>query len=403
MFDKLKLRLISINMALLTTVFVAIFGVIFIITSNSINREINGNLNALIYDLKRPIPNSINIVVELSNDGTIEKHFKSYEVSTNDDTLQDVVDKILKSGKDFGKVDIFNSTYSYLKGTTPSGIKIAFMERSMYDNMLFQLLKNLILIGFVSLIALLFISIYLTNKSIIPIKETFEKQKQFIADASHELKTPLAIIKTNTSLILSHPDDTIKSQSKWINYINSQTDRMSELISEMLSLAKMDTSENKLPLSPINISKVVESMILMFDAVLYENNIELETNISKNLFINGDKESLKKLFSIIMDNAIKHTNKNGNITVSLFSNKNKIKIIIRNTGEGIAPEHLERIFERFYRVDSSRNRETGGYGLGLSIANSIVKQHKGKIYAKSKIGEFTSFIIEIPQQNSIQN
>ena len=403
MFDKLKLRLISINMALLTTVFVAIFGVIFIITSNSINREINGNLNALIHDLKRPIPHSVNIVVELSSDGTIKQHFKSYEISTNDDTLQNVVDKILKSGKDFGKVDISSSTYSYLKDNGPFGVKIAFMERSMYDNMLFQLLKNLILIGFISLIALLFISIYLTNKSIIPIKETFKKQKQFIADASHELKTPLSIIKTNTSLILSHPDDTIKNQSKWINYINSQTDRMSELISEMLSLAKMDTAENKLPLSPINMSKIVESMILMFDAVLYENNIELETNISKNLFINDDKESLKKLFSVIMDNAIKHTNKNGNITVSLFSDKNKVKMIIRNTGEGIAQEHLERIFERFYRVDSSRNRETGGYGLGLSIASSIVKQHKGKIYAKSKIGEFTSFIVEIPQQNSIQN
>lgn len=275
------------------------------------------------------------------------------------------------------------------------------MERSQYDNMLFQLLKTLVLIGFISLIVLLFISIYLTNKSIVPIKETFEKQKQFIADASHELKTPLAIIKTNTSLVLSHPDDTIKNQSKWINYINLQTDRMSELISEMLSLAKMDAAENKLPLSPINISKIVESMILMFDAVIYENNIELETNISKNLFINGNKESLKKLFSIIMDNAIKHTNKNGNITVSLFSDKNKVKMIIRNTGEGIAPEHLERIFERFYRVDSSRDRETGGYGLGLSIASSIVKQHKGKIYAKSNIGEFTSFIVEIPQQSSL--
>lgn len=275
------------------------------------------------------------------------------------------------------------------------------MERSQYDNMLFQLLKTLVLIGFISLIVLLFISIYLTNKSIVPIKETFEKQKQFIADASHELKTPLAIIKTNTSLVLSHPYDTIKNQSKWINYINLQTDRMSELISEMLSLAKMDAAENKLPLSPINISKIVESMILMFDAVIYENNIELETNISKNLFINGNKESLKKLFSIIMDNAIKHTNKNGNITVSLFSDKNKVKMIIRNTGEGIAHEHLERIFERFYRVDSSRDRETGGYGLGLSIASSIVKQHKGKIYAKSNIGEFTSFIVEIPQKSSL--
>ena len=402
MFDKLKQRLIIINMTLLTTVFIAIFGVIFTITNNNINREINMNLMALIDDSKRPLPHTVNIIVELSNDGTIKKVFKSYEAITNNDTLQTTVDKILKSNKESGKVDISNSNYSYLKANSPFGTKIAFMERSQYDNMLFQLFKTLILIGFISLIILLLISIYLTNKSIIPIKETFEKQKQFIADASHELKTPLAIIKTNTSLILSHPDNTIKSQSKWINYINSQTDRMSELISEMLSLAKMDTAENQLPLSPINVSKVIESMILMFDAVIYENNIELETNISKNLFINGDKESLKKLFSIIMDNAIKYTDKNGNITVSLFPEKNKVKMIIRNTGEGIAPENLERIFERFYRVDSSRDRETGGYGLGLSIASSIVKQHKGKIYAKSKVGEFTSFIIEIPQQTPIE-
>jgi len=402
MFDKLKQRLIIINMTLLTTVFIAIFGVIFTITNNNINREINMNLMALIDDSKRPLPHTVNIIVELSNDGTIKKVFKSYEAITNNDTLQNTVDKILKSNKEAGKINISNSNYSYLKANSPFGTKIAFMERSQYDNMLFQLFKTLILIGFISLIILLLISIYLTNKSIIPIKETFEKQKQFIADASHELKTPLAIIKTNTSLILSHPDSTIKSQSKWINYINSQTDRMSELISEMLSLAKMDTAENQLPLSPINVSKVIESMILMFDAVIYENNIELETNISKNLFINGDKESLKKLFSIIMDNAIKYTDKNGNITVSLFPEKNKVKMIIRNTGEGIAPENLERIFERFYRVDSSRDRETGGYGLGLSIASSIVKQHKGKIYAKSKVGEFTSFIIEIPQQTPIE-
>jgi len=402
MFDKLKQRLIIINMTLLTTVFIAIFGVIFTITNNNINREINMNLMALIDNSKRPLPHTVNIIVELSNDGTIKKVFKSYEAITNNDTLQNTVDKILKSNKEAGKINISNSNYSYLKANSPFGTKIAFMERSQYDNMLFQLFKTLILIGFISLIILLLISIYLTNKSIIPIKETFEKQKQFIADASHELKTPLAIIKTNTSLILSHPDSTIKSQSKWINYINSQTDRMSELISEMLSLAKMDTAENQLPLSPINVSKVIESMILMFDAVIYENNIELETNISKNLFINGDKESLKKLFSIIMDNAIKYTDKNGNITVSLFPEKNKVKMIIRNTGEGIAPENLERIFERFYRVDSSRDRETGGYGLGLSIASSIVKQHKGKIYAKSKVGEFTSFIIEIPQQTPIE-
>ena len=403
MFDKLKLKLIAINMVMLITVFIAIFGSIFLITSNNISREIDENLYALIYGSKRPIPHTVNIVVEIGSNGRIKAQFRSFEANITNDNLQEVVSNILKSNKLSGKVKIADSNYSYLIGNGIFGTKIAFIETSQYDTVLFQLVKSLVGIGLVSLIGLLFISIYLTNKSIIPIKEAFEKQKQFIADASHELKTPLAIIKTNTSLVLSHPEDTINNQSKWINYINSQADRMSELISEMLSLAKMDDAENKLTLVPINMSKIVESMILMFDAVIYENNINLETNISKDLHINGDKESLKKLFSIIMDNAIKYTDKNGSITVSLFSDKNKVKMIIRNTGEGIAPEDLERVFERFYRVDKSRDRETGGYGLGLSIASSIVKEHKGKIYARSKVGSFTSFIVEIPQQTVIKD
>ena len=403
MFDKLKLKLIAINMVMLIAVFIAIFGSIFLITSNNIKRDINANLTGLIYNTKRPIPHTVNIVVEIGSNGRIKAQFRSFEANITNDNLQEVVSNILKSNKLSGKVKIADSNYSYLIGNGIFGTKIAFIETSQYDTVLFQLVKSLVGIGLVSLIGLLFISIYLTNKSIIPIKEAFEKQKQFIADASHELKTPLAIIKTNTSLVLSHPEDTIKNQTKWINYINSQADRMSELISEMLSLAKMDVAENKLTLVPINMSKIIESMILMFDAVIYENNINLETNISKDLHINGDKESLKKLFSIIMDNAIKYTDKNGSITVSLFSDKNKVKMIIRNTGEGIAPEDLERVFERFYRVDKSRDRETGGYGLGLSIASSIVKDHKGKIYARSKVGSFTSFIVEIPQQTVIKD
>ena len=170
--------------------------------------------------------------------------------------------------------------------------------------------------------------------------------------------------------MLSNPEDPVKNQSKWINYINLQTDRMSELVNEMLSLAKLDTDENTLVLSSINISKIIESMI---DAIIYENGINLYTKIDNDIFITGDKESLKKLFSIIMDNAIKHTNNKGSIHVNLVLDKNTVKLSIKNTGKGISSEHIEKIFERFYRVDSSRVRETGGYGLGLSIAKSIVE------------------------------
>lgn len=274
--------------------------------------------------------------------------------------------------------------------------KIVFLNITLNENFKMTLIKIFVIIGALSLIVLLCISIYLTNKSIEPIKETFNKQKQFIADASHELKTPLTIIKTNTSLLLSNPNDSIKSQSKWIKYIESQSDRMSILVNEMLSLAKLDVQENKLILYPLNISNTIESMLLTFDAVIFENKINLNTNISKDITINSNEDSIKKLFSILMDNAIKYTNLSGSIDVSLFKEKNKVKLIVKNTGNGIPKEDLDKIFERFYRVDSSRDRQTGGYGLGLSIAKSIVNQHKGKIYATSELHKSTSFIVELP-------
>ena len=266
------------------------------------------------------------------------------------------------------------------------------MSRQPQIDVLNNLLKVFIFIGSISLILLLLISIYLTNKTIKPIKETFEKQKQFIADASHELKTPLAIIRTNTSLVLSNKGATVESQSKWLNYINNQIGRMTELLDEMLSLAKLDTNRELQEFKDFDLSKLLNSILLTFEAVIFENRIELESNISENVSLKGDKESIKKVVIILLDNAIKYTNKSGKINVNLQQEKNKIKLKIKNTGEGIKKEDLEKIFERFYRVDSSRARETGGYGLGLSIAKSIVDSHKGKIYAESNIGKDTSLI-----------
>lgn len=396
MFDKLKRKFILINMALLTTIFVAIFGTIFTMTYSNIVNEMNGEMEILLRGGHKPKPYYNYIIVKYDKSENILNTYNSFNTEIDSDDLKESVVEILNSENFSGKVDIDDTKYSYIKDNSPMGSKVVLLDRTYLQNTVTQLLRSFILVGALSLIVLLFISFYLTNKALKPIKETFEKQKQFIADASHELKTPITIIKTNTSLVLSNPEDTVRNQSKWINYISSQADRMSELVNEMLSLARLDVEENKVELQSINISKIVQSMMLGFDAIIYENGIELEENISKDIFINGDTESIKKLFSILMDNAIKHINKSGKITVDLFKEKNKVKLIVRNTGDGIAPEHLEKIFERFYRVDTSRVRESGGYGLGLSIAKSIATQHKGKIYAKSTVGKDSTFIVELP-------
>ncbi|MGL6107057.1 sensor histidine kinase [Romboutsia sp.] len=396
MFDKLRLKFILINMSLLTVVFVAIFGTIFTITNMNIENDINRELEGLMRDGRRPKPFYTYMVIDVDKSKNLINVMTPFQNTISKDVLKEGILKITENEKPSSKIEIGGTKYSYLKQSIFSGQRIVLLDRTYQQNTVLQLLKSFIVVGAISLIILLIISIYLTNKTLNPVKETFKKQKQFIDDASHELKTPLTIIKTNTSLVLSNPEDTVQNQSKWINYINLQVDRMSELINEMLTLAKLDTAENNIEFHSINISKTIQGMMLAFDAIIFENKINLEDNVEKDIVINGNEEGIKNLFSILMDNAIKHTNKNGTISVSLFNDRNKIKVIVKNTGDGIAHEHLEKIFERFYRVDDSRIRETGGYGLGLSIARSIVEQYNGKIYAKSILGEDTSFIVELP-------
>ncbi|MGL5379916.1 sensor histidine kinase [Clostridium sp.] len=396
MFKLLKRKLILINMTLLTLVFVGIFSIIYFMTASNMNRDIERDLSNMMMDFKpsmgKPKPRD-GLSIKLDSNNKIIDGYT--QLNIEDSEIENLVNRALENDSISDKIKTSDSTYIFLKESTTKGSKIVFLDVSKQKDLLINLLQTFLLLGSLNLLLLLFISIYLTKKSIKPIKDTFEKQKRFIADASHELKTPLSIIKTNSSVLLENSNDTIKNQIKWINYINDQTDRMSTLINEMLSLAKLDVDEANIKFSQIDISKAIEKIVLSFEAILFENDIELESNIKKNITISGDIENINKLFSILMDNAIKHTNKKGKITVELYEESNKVKLLVKNTGEGIKKEYLEKIFERFYRIDDSRARDTGGYGLGLSIAKSIVENHKGKIYARSIINESTTFIVEL--------
>ncbi|MDU5111378.1 MAG: ATP-binding protein [Clostridium sp.] len=395
MFEKLKRKFIFINMTLLTLVFILIFGTIYITTAANMDRELEGDLKGVIQNPRKPGPdfkNGNSIIVDLDSENNVANVITNIEI--NNDELEEAIYSILKNENKIDKIDISGSSYGYLKEHTPKGLKIALISRELQINMLNNLLKVFLIVGAISLFLLFYISVYLTNKTIKPIKESFEKQKQFIADASHELKTPLAIIRTNTSVITSNKDKTVESQIKWINYISNQVDRMAKLIDDMLSLTKLDSNKVMEEKSSFDFSKVLDSILLGFEAVVFENNIILETEIQENINLKANKEEIKKLCSILLDNALKYTNSGGRIDVISYEDKNKVYLKVKNTGDGIKEEDLEKIFERFYRVDTSRARETGGYGLGLSIAKSIVESHNGKIYAESNIGKDTTFIIE---------
>ena len=384
-------------MSLITSVFIGIFGSIYFLNYNNMEREMEINLKNAIHNPKKPTLNNPmmlgSIIIDLNSNNEIINIYTLLDI--NEDNLKDIIKKIDTNEKKLGKIKVEGSSFGYLKDNNMKGSKIVLINRESQKKLLNGILKTFLIIGSISLFILLAVSIFITNKILEPVIKSFERQKQFIADASHELKTPLAIIKTNSSVIKGNEYESVLSQMKWLNYIEDQTSRMGELIDEMLSLAKLDSGKEFFDFSNFNISHLVDNIILTFEAIIFENEIEFESDIKQEIYVNGDKEKIKKAITILLDNAIKYTNKNGKISVFLKEDKNKVKIVVKNTGEGIKKEDLDKIFERFYRVDGSRTRETGGYGLGLSIAKSIVESHKGKIYANSTLGEKTTFTIEL--------
>ena len=220
-----------------------------------------------------------------------------------------------------------------------------------------------------------------------PVEESFEKQKQFVSDASHELKTPLAVIEANADVLQDKNGD-----NKWIGYIQNEVQSMNKLVNDLLTLAKMENTNND-NYQKFDLSKEVQMEVAVFESIIYEKEIVLKQNIEEGVFFNGESEDIKHIVSIILDNAIKHTDKNKEIIVNVEKEKNDIKIMIMNQGEPIAEEDREKIFERFYRIDKARNRNEKRYGLGLAIAKEIVEKYKGSIKADSQNG-YTSFIVK---------
>lgn len=400
MFKKLKTKLLLINMVLLTAVFMGIFGAIYLGTAYSMEKDISMQLldNMIPSPIQKPMSrdSKINMTIKIDLDIKNKIIAVSSKVNMDELDINNIVKEIINNKRDLDTIIINNEKFKYLKKDIGNGKRIVLMSKSFQDEMLSQLLRTFIAVGILSLIVLFFISLYFTNKAINPLEETFKKQKQFIADASHELRTPLAIIKTNISLLKENDLETIKSQRKWLDYIDSQSNRMSTLINEMLSLANLDVKRNGQEKININLSKMLSDILLVFEVIIFEKGLILEEKIKDNIFINAESNQIKKLISILMDNAIKYTNDNGKISVSLITEKNRAKLIIKNTGEGIRKEHLEKIFERFYRVDKARTRKMGGTGLGLSIAKEVLDQNSGRIDIKSVVNSGTEVVITLP-------
>jgi len=282
-----------------------------------------------------------------------------------------------------------------------NGYRTVFLDITPQQGILTNLIYTFLIVAFIMLIFIFFISRFFANKSIKPIKEAFDKQKQFIADASHELKTPLAVINTNIDVLLSNGEEGINSQSKWLYYIKSEAERMTKLTNDLLYLAQIDYSDIKMIFANFNLSETIENVILTMEAVTFENNILLQYEIEPDIITYGNSEQIKQVGMILLDNAVKYTNRKGIIYISLKKYPNNSVLSVTNTGEGISEEHIDKIFGRFYRTDKSRTRAGGGYGLGLAIAKTIIELHGGKISVKSVLRESTTFRVELPRVNNL--
>lgn len=416
MIKRLKIKLIVINMILVTIVLSITFIAVYLSTSEQISRDTIRLMEKMLDNREniappkeigggKPVRNDENapppvyipiFSVQLDTGNNILKIFENNISIVDDTVIENLIAASLKSGRPSGVLHEENLRYIIRKNEI--GTKIVFADRSDEINRLNYLIKTSFLVGVGSLFCFFLISLYLAQWAVKPIAKSLEQQKQFVADASHELKTPLTVILANTDILLSNKEKTIAEQSKWIDYIKTEVERMTSLVNNLLFLAKTDDNKNDIVFSEVNFTDIVWSSILPFEPVAYEQGKAIESRIEDDVFLIGDEGKLRQLVVILLDNAIKYADPKGVITVLLNTQQDKIKLSVNNTGEPIPSEQLEEIFKRFYCVDKSRAREKGGYGLGLAIAESIVSSHHGKISVASMEKDGTTFMVTLPKK-----
>lgn len=298
-----------------------------------------------------------------------------------DEKIEEIAQSIIDKNNCKNKIgNLYFDDYEYW---FKSDKTLTIIDNSKVKDKLLDNLRISILIFIVLEIIILYIALQLTSWIIKPVIDTFSKQKQFIADASHELKTPLAVIMASAEALENEP-----AEKKWLENIKDESARMSNIVTELLEMARLENAPKE-QYAIENLSKIVEKSSLTQEGLMYEKNISLKCNIAEDIKLNCNSEKIKQLMSILLDNAIKHSNKNSEIEVILKKEKNNIVLEVKNQGEAIPKEEQEKIFERFYRADESRNRAENRYGLGLAIAKSIAENHNAKISAMSQDGVTT--------------
>ena len=407
MFKQLRRKFIIITMVLTGTILIGVLGSTLWTTyttqrdlvQEQLDRSIENDLDEMpLMGGKGPEKdglraNMLVIALDVSSDGVILQTSRS-PIIVNSSVLADVVDVALASEVDQGRIDDLHVAWCRAWKNI-STLRIVIVDTSAMDSALTEQIWADLRIIVIALLINFFVVWWLSGWALEPVARAWEDQRRFVSDASHELKTPLAVILANTD-ILVHDDQIPSDSQRWIESTQEEAEHMKSLVNELLELARADESASggatsALHKEQVDFSELVDSAALEFDAVAFERGCMLESKITPEISLMGDRVWLSRLVRILIDNACKYAAVGTTVEVNLSKTANHARLTVVNQGNPIEPEDLPHVFERFYRSDKVRTRGTGGFGLGLAIAKSIVDAHGGKISVTSNEVEGTCF------------
>lgn len=402
MLRKLRVKFVLITMVVVTVMLCSIFAMMYHATKTDLENKSINTLERIAskpfpigrpeefgqFDQNVPLPY---FALELGMHGEIFATYGGYFDLSDTDYFENVIAEAFESDRQMGILHHYNLRFK--KVMAPGRQYLVCVDTSHEQGTLQNLLLSSLLIGLVSWAALFVGSIFLARWAVRPVEKAWAQQKQFVSDASHELKTPLTAIMTNAQM-LQNADNTEEDKAFLSGNILTMSEQMRKLLEQMLELARSDNMQTQPVFSPVNLSALAEDTALVFEPVFFDREMVLESHIQPGIVVDGSEAQLREVLEIFLDNAQKYATSGGHATVTLDKHgRNKCVLTVANEGAPIPAEHLENLFKRFYRADQARTRN-GSFGLGLSIAKSIVEHHKGKIWAESLNG-VNSFSVEL--------
>ena len=323
-------------------------------------------------------------IVAVSYDGEILDVENDSPHTYSDEKLKERAQHVIKGNKNYG----LDLEFAYYKADKGEYTLVIFKDNVGMNGGVRILFRYMLSFGVVTLVFFFFLSVFLARKIVAPLEKNYQKQKRFISDAGHELKTPVAVVNVNAELLSREIGD-----NQWLQNILHENERMDMLVSQMLELAR---TENVTPqMEEVDFSRIISGEALLFESVAFEKGLVLNSNITDSIIVEGNSIQLRQIGSILLDNAIRYSKEPGEIRLTVTKEYGFAKLSVINKGEEIPVEQRKQIFERFYRVDTVRNGEDKHYGLGLAIAKAIILSHKGQIEVQCYNG-LIEFIVKIP-------